>query len=48
MLASFGKIQVNIEGDGADVGGVASTSLNELGDGRELGLRGGWRNVAGV
>ena len=48
MLASFGKVQVNVEGDGADVRGVASTSLDELGDGRELVLRGGWRNVAGV
>jgi hypothetical protein len=48
MLASFGKVQVNVEGDGTDVRGVASTSLDELGDGRELVLRGSWRNVAGV
>ena len=41
MLANFGKVQVNVEGDGADVRGVASTSLDELGDGRELVLRGG-------
>ena len=41
MLASFGKVQVNVEGDCADVRGVASTSLDELGDGRELVLRGG-------
>jgi hypothetical protein len=41
MLASFGKVQVNVEGDGTDVRSVASTSLDELGDGRELVLRGG-------
>jgi hypothetical protein len=41
MLTRFGKVQVNVEGDGADVRGVASTSLDELGDGRELVLRGG-------
>ena len=41
MLASFGGVQVNIEGYGADVSGVASTSLDKLGDGRELVLRGG-------
>jgi hypothetical protein len=33
MLANFGKIQVNVERDGADMRGVASTSLDELGDG---------------
>ncbi len=41
MLASFGMVQVNVEGDSADVRGVASTSLDELGDGRELVLGGG-------
>ncbi len=41
MLASFRKVQINVEGDGADVRGVAGTSLDELGDGRELVLRGG-------
>jgi len=32
-LADFGGVQVNVERDGADVRGVASTSLDELGDG---------------
>lgn len=47
-LADLGKVQVNVERDGADVRGAASTSLNELGDGCELVLRGGGRNVAGI
>lgn len=39
---------VNVERDGADVRGVASTSLDELGDGCELVLRRGGRNVARI
>jgi hypothetical protein len=41
MLGNFGKVHINVEGDGTDVRGVASTSLDELGDGRKLVLRGG-------
>ena len=41
MLARLGKVQVNVEGDCANVRGVASTSLDKLGDGRELVLGGG-------
>jgi len=47
-LADLGKVQVNVERDGADERGVASTSLDELGDGCELVLRRGGRNVAGI
>ena len=47
-LADLRNVQVNVEGEGADVRGVASTSLDELGDGCELVLRGGGRNVAGI
>jgi hypothetical protein len=38
-LADFGRVQVYVKRDGADVRGVASTSLDELGDGCELVLR---------
>ncbi len=48
MLANFGEVQVHVEGDSADVRGVAGTSLDELGDGRELVLRGGRGDVTGV
>ena len=48
MLANFGKVQVNVKGDGADVRGVAGTSLDELNDGRELVLRRGRGNVTSV
>ena len=47
-LADLRNVQVNVEREGADVRGVASTSLDELGDGCELVLGGGGRNVAGI
>ena len=47
-LADLRRVNVNVERDGADVRGVASTSLDELGDGSELVLRRGGRNVAGI
>ena len=40
-LTEFGMVQVYVERDGADVRGVASTSLDELGNGCELVLRRG-------
>jgi hypothetical protein len=41
LTGDFGRVQVYVERDGADVRGVASTSLDELGDGCELVLRRG-------
>jgi hypothetical protein len=48
MVRIVQGVQSNVERDCTDVRGMASTSLDKLGDGRKLVLRGGQGNIAGV
>jgi hypothetical protein len=48
MLRIVQGVQFNVERDCTDVRGMASTSLDKLGDGCELVLRSGRGNIAGV
>lgn len=48
LLAAAVVVQVDVDGGGADVGGVAAASLDELCDGRELVLCGPRRDDARV
>ena len=48
MLRVIQGVQFNVERDCADVRGMASTTLDKLGDGCKLVLRGGRGNITGV
>jgi hypothetical protein len=48
MLRIVQGVQFNVKRDCTDVGGMASTSLDKLGDGSKLVLRGGRGNITGV